>query len=48
MLVMLKREGWSLGKKRVYRRYRPEGLQLRMKAKRRKRISLQRGRPVPA
>jgi putative transposase len=36
------------GKKGVYRLYRLEGLQLRMKVKRRKRISLQRGRPVPA
>ena len=43
VLVMLKREGWEIGKKRVYRLYRLEGLQLRMKVKRRKRISLQRG-----
>lgn len=48
VLVMLKREGWEVGKKRVYRLYRLEGLQLRMKVKRRKRISLQRGRPTPA
>ena len=48
VLVMLKREGWAVGKKRVYRLYRLEGLQLRMKVKRRKRISLQRGRPVLA
>jgi putative transposase len=48
VLVMLKREGWAAGKKRVYRLYRLEGLQLRMKVKRRRRISLQRGRPVPA
>lgn len=48
VLVMLKREGWEIGKQRVYRLYRLEGLQLRMKVKRRKRISLQRGRPVPA
>ena len=48
VLVMLKREGWAVGKKRVYRLYRLEGLQLRMKVKRRKRISLQRGRVVPA
>ena len=45
VLVMLKREGWEVGKKRVYRLYRLEGLQLRMKVKRRKRISLLRGRP---
>lgn len=43
-----KREGWAVGKKRVYRLYRLEGLQLRMKLKRRKRISLQRGRVMPA
>lgn len=48
VLVMLQREGWAVGKKRVYRPYRLEGLQLRMKVKRRKRISLQRGRPTPA
>ncbi len=48
VLVMLKREGWKVGKKRVYRLYRLEGLQLRMKVKRRKRISLLRGRPAPA
>jgi putative transposase len=41
--VMLLREGWTVNKKRVYRWYRLEGLQLRMKVKRRKRISLQRG-----
>ena len=48
VLVMLKREGWAVGKKRVYRLYRLEGLQLRVKVKRRKHISLQRGRPAPA
>ena len=37
---MLQREGWQVGKKRVYRLYRLEGLQLRMKVKRRKRIAL--------
>ena len=31
VLVMLKREGWQVGKKRVYRLYRLEGLQLRMR-----------------
>ena len=39
VLVMLKREGWAVGKKRVYRLYRLEGLQLRMKVRRRKRIA---------
>jgi putative transposase len=48
VLVMLKREGWAVSKKRVYRLYRLEGLQLRMKVKRRKRVALLRGRaPVP-
>lgn len=42
---MLKREGWPVGKTRVYRLYRLEGLQLRMKVKRRKRIALLRGKP---
>ncbi len=44
VLVMLKREGWHVGKKRVYRLYCLEGLQLRMKVKRRKRIALLRGK----
>ena len=47
VLVMLKREGWAVGKKRGYRLYRLEDLQLRMKVKRLKRISVQRGRVVP-
>ena len=47
---MLKREGWEIGNKPIYCLYRPyrlEGLQLCMKVKRRKRISLRRGRPTP-
>jgi putative transposase len=48
VLVMLKREGWAVGKKRVYRLYRLEGLQLRMKVRRRKRIALLRGKVAPA
>lgn len=48
VLVMLKREGWAVGKKRVYRLYRLEGLQLRMKVKRRKRVALLRGKPPRA
>ena len=53
VLVMLKREGWQVGKKRVYRLYRQQGLQLRMKVKRRKRIATARQasgahRPEPA
>ena len=38
--VMLRREGWQVNKKRVYRLYRLDGLQLRMKVRRRKRIAL--------
>lgn len=34
-----------MGKKRVYRLYSLEGLQLRMKVRRRKRIALLRGKP---
>lgn len=48
VLVMLQREGWNVGKKRVYRLYSLEGLQLRMKVKRRKRIALLRGKPPVA
>ena len=47
VLVMLKRESWPVGKKRVYQLYRLERLQLRMKVKRRKRIALLRGQVVP-
>ena len=32
--VMLRREGWAINKKRVWRLYRLDGLQLRMKTKR--------------
>ncbi len=42
---MLQREGWDVGKKHVYRLYSLEGLQLRMKVKRRKRSALLRGKP---
>ena len=48
VLVMLRRESWAVGKKRVYRLYRLEGLQLRMKIRRRKRIALLRGKVVAA
>jgi putative transposase len=44
--VMLRREGWTVNHKRVHRLYRLEGLQVRMRVRRRKRISLHRG-PVP-
>jgi transposase InsO family protein len=41
--VMLRREGWAVGRKRVHRLYCLEGLQLRMRRRRRKVISLHRG-----
>lgn len=45
---MLRREGWTIGRKRVYRLYRLEGLQLRMRCRRHKRASLHRGAaPLP-
>jgi hypothetical protein len=46
--VLLRREGWSVNRKRVRRWYRLEGLQLRMRLRRRKHIALHRGpAPVP-
>ena len=44
--VMLRREGWAINRKRVHRLHRLEGLQVRMRVRRRKRLSLHRG-PVP-
>jgi putative transposase len=44
--VLLRREGWQVNKKRVRRLYRLEGLQLRMRVRRRKHIALHRG-PAP-
>ena len=44
--VLLRREGWAINRKRVHRLYRLEGLQVRMRVRRRKRLSLHRG-PVP-
>jgi len=44
--VLLRREGWRVGRKRVRRLYRLEGLQLRMRCKRRRKMSLHRG-PTP-
>jgi putative transposase len=44
--VLLRREGWPVNKKRVRRLYRLEGLQLRMRVRRRKHIALHRG-PAP-
>jgi putative transposase len=41
--VMLRREGWRVNMKRVRRLYRLEGLQLRMRIRRRKHICVNRG-----
>ena len=44
----LRREGWLVNRKRVRRLYRLDGLQLRMRVRRRKHIALHRGpAPVP-
>jgi putative transposase len=43
---LLTREGWRIGRNRVHRLYKLEGLQVRIRVRRRKRISLHRG-PVP-
>lgn len=45
--IMLRREGWAINRKRVHRLYRLEGLQVRMRVRRRKRLSLHRG-PAPS
>ena len=45
--VLLRREGWPVNRKRVRRLYRLQGLQLRMRVRRRKHMCLHRG-PVPA
>lgn len=41
--VLLRREGWKDNLKRVHRLYRLEGLQVRMRPRRKKRLSLHRG-----
>jgi putative transposase len=46
--VMLKREGWQINLKRVHRLYYLEGLQVRMRRRRKKHMSLHRGMPPPA
>src|SRR5206468_13024430 len=47
--VLVRREGWPVNRKRVRRLYRLEGLQLRMRVRRRKHIALHRGpAPTPA
>ena len=46
--VLLRREGWAVNRKRVRRLYRLDGLQLRMRVRRRKHMALHRGpAPVP-
>lgn len=45
--VLLRREGWQVNHKRIHRLYRLEGLQLRLRVRRRKHCALQRG-IVPA
>lgn len=46
--ILLRREGWLVNHKRVHRLYCLEGLQVRMRVRRRKRLSLHRGpAPVP-
>jgi len=44
--VLLRREGWLVNKKRVRRLYRLDGLQVRMRVRRRKHMALHRG-PAP-
>lgn len=46
--IMLRREGWKDNKKRIHRLYRLEGLQVRMRNRRKKRFSLHRGAAPPA
>ena len=46
--MLLRREGWVVNRKRVRRLYRLDGLQLRMRVRRRKHMALHRGpAPVP-
>jgi len=45
--VLLRREGWRVNRKRVRRLYRLDGLQVRMRVRRRKHMALHRG-PAPA
>jgi putative transposase len=46
--IMRRREGWPDNKKRIHRLDRLEGLQGRMRARRKTRLSLHRGRVPPA
>jgi len=45
--VLLRREGWWVNRKRLRRLYRLDGLQVRMRVRRRKHMALHRG-PAPA
>ena len=46
--IVLRREGWAINRKRVHRLYRLEGLQVRMRVRRRKHMALHRGpAPIP-
>ena len=45
--VLLRREGWPVNHKRVRRLYRLEGLQVRLRVRRRKHMALHRG-PAPS
>jgi putative transposase len=46
--VLLQREGWQINVKRVHRLYCLEGLQVRMRRRRKKHLFLHRGMPPPA
>lgn len=46
--VLLQREGWQINVKRLHRLYCLEGLQVRMRRRRKKHPSLHRGMPPPA
>jgi putative transposase len=46
--ILLRREGWPDGRNRIHRLYKLEGLQVRMRVRRRKRLSLHRGPAVVA
>jgi putative transposase len=48
ILTLLRREGWKVGKKLVYRLYREEGLSLRYKPSRRRRVATNRRERFPA
>ena len=41
--IMLQREGWQVNHKRVYRLYRAQGLELRLKIRKKKRVAAPRG-----